>query len=232
MLEAIIFDFNGVITDDEHIHCELFQELIADQGIELSNEEYNERYMAYGDVDFYTRIFADRGRPLSDAQLHELVAEKSRRYHRRFIDDLVVFPGAVELVRLCAAAYPMAIGSGARGDEIEAVLEHLGIRDCFLCIVSADDVSHGKPHPETYETALRQINAWRGGANQPISASNCLVIEDTPGGIAAARAAGMRCLAVTHSAPAERLSEAHSVVPSLEGLDLDALRTVGNDSRR
>ncbi|MBI3090269.1 MAG: HAD family phosphatase [Candidatus Tectomicrobia bacterium] len=227
MLEAVIFDFNGVIIDDEGVHCELFQELLAERGFTLSRQEYDERYLAYDDAACFRRMFADRGRSLSEAELRELLARKSRRYHTRLGSGMVIFPGAVELVRRCAEVYPLALGSGARRDEIEAVLKHLSLLACFTCIVSADEVAESKPQPETYTTALRLLNAARGARESSIPPSHCLVIEDTPGGVAAARAAGMRCLAVTHSVPAAHLRAADAVVETLRGLDLALLRVVG-----
>ena len=224
MLEAVIFDFNGVIIDDEHLHCELFQELARPYGIELTIEAYNDHYLVYDDVSCFEHIFRDYGQPLSAPQIEELVAKKSRRYHERLAGEMVIFPGAVDLLRRCAAEFPVAIGSGARRDEVEAVLGRLEMRQSVACIVSADDVDNGKPHPETYTRCLEGLNAARGNESALLVAADCVVIEDTPGGVAAARAAGMRCLAVTHSLPAERLTEADRVVYSLEGLDLRTLR--------
>jgi HAD superfamily hydrolase (TIGR01549 family) len=133
---------------------------------------------------------------------------------------MLLFPGVVETVRRSATQYPLAIASGALRSEIEFVLERGAIRDCFQVIVAAEDVSECKPDPEGYLKALAQLNA---ALNAEIQAHECLVIEDSLAGIEAAKAAGMRCVAVTNSYAAEELNNADSVVKSLEGVELESV---------
>jgi beta-phosphoglucomutase-like phosphatase (HAD superfamily) len=127
-----------------------------------------------------------------------------------------------DFVRRSAALVPVAIASGALRPEIEAILERTGLRDCFGIIVSSEDVTRCKPDPEPFLTALARLNAHRSVAGRngpPLRPAECLVVEDSLHGVCAARAAGMRCLAVTNSYPAEALARASRVVKTLEGLE-------------
>ena len=140
--------------------------------------------------------------------------------------DLETFSRAVgmhpELVRRLAAEVPVAIASGAIREEIEAILAAGGLRDAFRAIVGANDVSQGKPHPEPYLKAAGLLAAHAPG----LRPEDCVVFEDSMPGIAAARAAGMKVVAVTNSYPAARLTAAHRVVSTLEGVDGAGLRTL------
>ena len=125
------------------------------------------------------------------------------------------FPGVKELVPLAAARYPLAIASGALRSEIEAIMERIGLRKYFQVIVSSEDTNEGKPDPEIFMKALALLNQSQFEGQQ-LHPSECLVIEDSKEGILGARRAGIKCLAVTNSHPAEELKEADAVVPSLE----------------
>ncbi len=222
-LKAIIFDFNGVIVDDEPLHLELFRKVLLEEGIFLSDEEYHEKYLGYDDRGCFTAVLCDNARTpdaASDLFIHELIARKAEYYRQAIQERMLLFPGVVDLVRRSAEAYPLAIASGALRSEIEFVLERGAIRDCFQVIVAAEDVSECKPDPEGYLKALAQLNAAR---NAEIHAHECLVIEDSIAGIEAAKEAGMRCLAVTNSYAAEALNAADEIVTSLEGLAVGEL---------
>jgi beta-phosphoglucomutase-like phosphatase (HAD superfamily) len=113
------------------------------------------------------------------------------------------------------------VASGALRQEIETILSTAGLLGCFRVIVAAEDVERGKPEPDIFLKALDQLNAGNG---DPIGAAQCLVIEDSKEGVKGARRAGMKCLAVTNSHPAELLSEANAVVKSLEDVELNFLK--------
>ncbi|HEX4945101.1 MAG TPA: HAD family phosphatase [Blastocatellia bacterium] len=222
-LKAIIFDFNGVIVDDEPLHLELFRKVLREEGIFLSDEDYHEKYLGYDDRGCFTAVLCDNARTpdaASDMFIHELIERKAEYYRQAIQERMLLFPGVVELVRRCAAAYPLAIASGALRSEIEFVLERGAIREYFPVIVAAEDVSECKPDPEGYLKALEQLNATRSDV---IAAHECLVIEDSIAGIEAAKAAGMKCLAVTNSYKAEELHAADKVVASLEAITLETL---------
>jgi beta-phosphoglucomutase len=218
-LKAIIFDFNGVIVDDEPLHLELFRRVLGEEGVGLSDEDYHAKYLGYDDRGCFVAALTDAGKveaATSAAFIQELIDRKAAYYRRAIEERFLLFPGVVELVRRVATRYPLAIASGALRGEIELVLERGGIRECFKEIVAAEDVSACKPDREGYVKALAALNAGLGAA---IQAAECLVIEDSVAGVEAARAAGMRCVAVTNSYAAAELAGADAVVTTLEGFE-------------
>jgi len=212
MDQAVIFDFNGVLLDDERIHLALFNEALAPLGYALSEAEYFDRYVGFDDADCFRHAVADRGGTLDDGEVARLIDDKAACYLARMERDPPLFPGAAAVVRSLARHHRLAICSGALRQEVEQVLAAAALTDCFAAVVAAEDVAHGKPDPEGYVTALAALNR-AGGA--PLAADACLVVEDTVAGIAAAKGAGMRCLAVTHTYPRDRLGEADQVVTTL-----------------
>lgn len=219
----IIFDFNGVIVDDEHLHYRAFAQVLQEDGLTLTEREYFEHYLGLDDRGFFRQALSDKWRrPPAAAEVRALVERKADVYLELLGDDpatLPLFPGVVELVRRSAEHLPLAINSGARRREIELILERAGLRDCFPVVVSADEVEEGKPSPEGYLTALRRVRREVEGCRD-VQPAQCLVIEDAPHGIAAAHAAGMRCVAVASSRPKSELAAADAVVERLEELDL------------
>lgn len=229
MLKAVIFDFNGVIVDDEPLHLELFRRVLGEEGISLSDEDYHAKYLGYDDRGCFTAALADAGRAelANDAAVIAELIERKAGYYRQTIEErFLLFPGAVELVQTLAAKFPLAIASGALREEIEIVLRRGGIRECFQHIIASEDVSACKPDPEGYVMALAALNASR---NEPLSPRECLVIEDSIAGIEAAKQAGMWCLAVTNSYPAEKLTHADWIVATLTDCDPEILCASLND---
>ena len=225
MLRAIIFDFNGVIVDDEPLHLELICRVLAEEGVSITEQDYHDKYLGFDDRGCFVAALTDTGRkPLATNTdfINDLIARKAALYLRAIDERCLLFPGAVELVQRLAARFPLAIASGALRQEIELVLERGGIRHCFGPIIAAEDVSECKPHPEGYVKALGALNAQQS-ENTLIQPSECLVIEDSIAGIEAARRAGMRCLAITNSYRAEELKEADWIVTSLAECDPEAL---------
>lgn len=222
MLKAIIFDFNGVIVDDEPLHLELFRRVLGEEGVALTDEDYHAKYLGYDDRGCFTAALADAGRAeLANAEFIAELIERKAGYYREAIEErFLLFPGAVELVKTLAAKYPLAIASGALRDEIEIVLRRGGIRECFREIIASEDVTACKPDPEGYDKALAALNANVGDRIQP---DECLVIEDSIAGIEAARRAGMRCLAVTNSYNADELANADWIVTTLVDCDPEKL---------
>jgi len=212
MNHAVIFDFNGVLLDDERIHLALFNEALAPLGYGLSEAEYFDRYVGFDDADCFRHAVVDRGGEIADDEVGRLIDEKAARYLARMAQDPPLFPAAAAVVRGLARHHRLAICSGALRQEVEGVLAAAALTDCFAVLVAAEDVARGKPDPEGYVAALAALN--RGG-DTPLAAADCLVIEDTVAGIAAAKGAGMSCLAVAHTYPTERLGEADRVVATL-----------------
>jgi HAD superfamily hydrolase (TIGR01509 family) len=212
MLRAVIFDFNGVIVDDERIHFRMFQRVLAEEGAALTEREYFSTYLGLDDRGCFAAVLTDAGRPTRIEHVAALVERKAAYYLEALDHNVVLFPGVAALVAELAHGLALAICSGARQNEIERILDLTGMRAAFGVLVSADQIHAGKPDPAGYLWTLRELQARVPG----LSAAECLVIEDAPAGVRAAQAAGMRCLAVTNSTSAEKLAHADRVVTSLE----------------
>jgi len=219
MLRAIIFDCDGVIADTEPLHFAALQRVLAEEGFTLTEEDYYRRYLAFDDRGCFQKAFSN----LTTERLTELIDRKASYIEPAMRTHLRIFPGVADFIRRAADKYPLAVASGALKREIELVLDFGGVRDCFLTIVSAEDVMRGKPNPEAFLKAREIINAH---ATARISPQECLVIEDSLHGVEAARLAGMPVLAVTNSYPKDQLSKADMVVESLDGLSLDSLQAL------
>ena len=220
-MDAMIFDFDGVVVDSEPIHLAGFQHVLADIGIELSREDYYRTYLGYDDYDCLRIAARDVGIELGERRIAELTAAKTRLVQRAFAESVQPMPGAVTLIRAAhAAGVPLAICSGALGGEVRLASRTIGVLDCFAAIVAAEDVERGKPDPEGYLQARRQLSRRVG---RELPAGRCIVVEDAPAGIDAAKAAEMKVLAVTTSYPADRLADADRVVGSLADVTVASL---------
>ena len=223
MLKAIIFDCDGVIADTEPIHLAGFRRVLAEEGVTLTDEDYFAHYLALDDRGCFTRVFAEHRSSLAQDYLKELIGRKAGYVEEAMKTELTLLPGVAEFIHMAADRYPLAIASGALRAEVETVVNHGGLLDCFCAIVSAEDTSRSKPHPDPFIKALELINL---ATTSPIEARECLVIEDSIHGIRAARQAAMKCLAITNSYPKEKLSDAQLVVDSLIGLSLQDIESL------
>jgi len=214
---AVIFDFDGVIADDEPLHLVAFQRVLESEGIALTTDEYYAHYLGFDDHDAIVEALRLARRPAAEEHVQALMAQKAAHFLGLVRDGVRIFPGVPAFVRTAAARVPLAIASGALRREIELILAHAGLRAAFGPIVSAEDVSEGKPSPETFLTALGRLREQA----PDVVAESCLVIEDSPAGIEGARRAGMRCAAVTNSCAAADLSDADLIVSSLDELAWD-----------
>jgi len=218
VLKAIIFDFDGVLADTEPLHFRIFQQVLQNEGLPLSEHDYYQHYVGFDDRGCFHAVLSEHGRDATPATIHRLVERKAAVMRDHLTTTGVVYPGAVEFVKHAAGRYRRAIVSGALRHEIEMILTTAGMRDDFEHITAAEDVRDGKPAPEGYRHALQALNR-----RAPLLASECLVIEDTVFGIQAAHAVGMRCLALSTTYPPDRLGLADAVTPTLTDCDLASL---------
>ncbi len=224
MLRAIIFDMDGVICDSEPLHMQAFQETLKGEGIMITDQEYYDKYLAHDDKGSFESALEAHQRPLPDLKrMNALLSAKARSFDGLMKDRMVIYPGADAFVRKAAQKFSLALASGARRLEVEYVLKKAKIRDIFSAIVSADEVKNGKPQPEAFERALELLNQSRLEGTRVIQVSETLVIEDSPRCIRTANALGMKTVGMASSYKAEELKEAHLVIDTLVGLELETV---------
>jgi len=219
-LQAIVFDFDGVIANSEPLHLKAFQQALTEDGIELSPAEYYARYLGYDDVGLFQELAKDRGITMSGEHVKTLVTRKGERMHELLRSGTVLFPGAIELIRAAAAEVPIAIASGAMRNEIDEVIDAAGVSDLFSTIVAAGDTPQSKPSPAPYRLALERLRETSG---RNIDPRRAVAIEDSKWGLESAHGAGLRLVGVTNSYLAHELTGAELVVESLTSLTLPAL---------
>jgi beta-phosphoglucomutase-like phosphatase (HAD superfamily) len=204
MIRALIFDFNGVLADDDPIHMEAFRHVAKEEGLDFTDEEYLDKYLPLNDRDCFRTLFATHSRPLTPAKLDELIRRKGVHYFQAIGHTTVLFSEAPRAVKAAANLCSLAIASGARRTEIVHILEQGGLSEYFGVVVAAEDVEFGKPHPEPFLRAHQKLRA----RNNSLTVADCVAVEDSIGGIQSAHEAGMRCLAVAHSYGPDRLQSA------------------------
>jgi HAD superfamily hydrolase (TIGR01509 family) len=219
-LQAIVFDFDGVIANSEPLHLMAFQQVLAEDGIELSASDYYACYLGYDDVGMFQALGRDRSLPMQQERVTDLVARKCDRMQELLHSGSVLFPGALEFIREAAAVVPIAIASGALRHEIDEIIDAAGVGDLFATIVAAGDTPESKPSPAPYRLAFEQLRARTGC---PLDPRRSVAIEDSRWGLESARGAGLRLVGITSSYTAAELSGAELVVEGLGALTLPAL---------
>ena len=199
---ALLFDFNGTLSDDEHIQCEIYREIFAEAGKPLAKAVYFERLAGLSDLEI-VQAWLGEDRP-------ELVAERVSRYQARAADGSTVGPGVRAALRYAATRAQLAVVSGAARVEIESVLAAAELAPFVSLVVSAEDVTAGKPDPAGYVRALELLD---------LDAEEAAAFEDSEAGVAAAKAAGLYCVAVEGTAAVDRLQAADEIVGAV-GVEL------------
>jgi beta-phosphoglucomutase len=216
-MTATLLDFDGVLVDSEPVHLAAFNDVLARYDLAIDPQQYLERYLSLDDASVFRVALSRAGRTLREEDVRALVAAKSPRFMARFEEVFRVFPGAAELLARRAARGPVGIVSGALEQEIVFALERMGRRGAVSFIVSAERTAAAKPDPAPFLLARGELErlGYEGAA---------VVVEDSPGGITAAKRAGMRCIAVAHTVSPEVLegAGADAVVADLASLT-DAL---------
>jgi HAD superfamily hydrolase (TIGR01509 family) len=199
-----MFDFNGTLSHDEPILCEIYGELFAEHGRPLSAQEYFDQLAGLSDPEI-VRTWLGRDHP----EVDEVIEQRITRYRERVSDGSSIPEELREAVRYAAAQVRVAVVSGAARAEIEPVIRAAGLDGLVQAIVAAEDVDDGKPHPAGYLRALELLDSG-------LDAADALVFEDTEAGIASAKAAGMRCIAVLGTLAPARLAAADEIVPAID----------------
>jgi beta-phosphoglucomutase len=220
VLRAIVFDFDGVIANSEPLHFLAFRDVLAEEGVALTEADYYARYLGFDDVGVFEAVGVAHG-PWTRERIADLVARKAVRLEALERGVSILFPGAAAAIRRASAAMPIAIASGAIGVEIRRVLGREHLIACFTAIVAAEDTPAGKPAPDPY---LRAVALLAGACGGTLAPADCVAIEDSRWGLESARAAGLRTVAVTQTYEASALDGAADlIIDSLDSLDLAAL---------
>jgi len=201
MIRAVIFDFNGILADDDPIHMQALQKVAGEDGVTVTEDEYMESYLPLNDRDCFQELWRKNQRTLGQGELDELIRRKGVYYFNSIEQKTVLFEGAADAVRAAAARGPVAVASGARMGEIRYILGKAGLLDCFSTIVAMEDVRRGKPDPEPFSLAFARLRESLTG----LVPEECAAVEDSLGGIQSAHSAGISCLGVAHSYPRIRL---------------------------
>jgi HAD superfamily hydrolase (TIGR01509 family) len=223
MLRAILFDFDGTIAQSEPLHFAAFAEALGEHGILLPEALYYERYLGFTDAECVKRMLDDFDRLDLHSDIAALLRTKAEFMARRMADGVPLYPGVAPFIARAAGRVALAIVSGALRAEIDRVLEDAGLRRYFCFVLSAADVERGKPDPEGYRLACARLHEHGVAGLDP---QQCLVIEDAPRGIEAARAAGMPVVALPHTCSAEALAAADRVYDSYDAIDWSDLESL------
>jgi len=206
---GILFDFNGVIVNDEPQHCEALIATLAEYGYPLDRDTYYRDYLGFDDRECFRFTFARGGEPVAEARLQEAIERKNDHYERAIRGSMQLVPGVAEFIEEAALdGHQLAIVSGALRREIELVLSLAGLRPHFAEIVAAEDVATCKPDPQGYLQALGRLE---------LEPRRCVVVEDSLPGLAAAHAAGLRCAVLTTSHPTDAFAGADLVWSDFAG---------------
>ena len=223
-LQAIVFDFDGVLADSEPLHLHAFQEVFGRHGFTLDEGHYYSRYLGFDDAGVFSQVSADFSLGWGPRDIETAIAEKAVVFKDIASSASIMFPGAVERLRQWSSLVPIGIASGALRVEIEMILRGAGVLDTVRVIVGGGDTRQGKPAPDPYRRALELLSESVEAAGSPaISPVQTVAIEDSVWGIESARGAGMRVVALATTYPADRLTLADRVVATLDRVELTEL---------
>jgi len=222
MLRAVIFDFDGVITDSEVLHLRSFNHVLAGHNVNVTTKDYYRNYLGLTDVDCF-RLLVNKGHlKVAEQQIEGLVKQKNQVFEKLARTEGKIIEGVRDFLGMLRQnSIRMAICSGALSAEIELTLQEAHLRPFFEVIVSSENVKKGKPNPDGFLLVLRKLNQKR---NNPIAADQCVVIEDSHWGLKAAKEAGMHTIAVTNSYEADQLGMAERIVTNLNQLSIGNLQ--------
>jgi HAD superfamily hydrolase (TIGR01509 family) len=230
-LKAVLFDFNGVIINDEPIHKALIEEILLGENLRPDAQEHNDVCLGRSDRACLETILSRRGRVVTQEYLDKLLAKKADMYRQRLESEesLPIYSGIEHFIReLWSSGLILGLVTGARRHDVEYILERIKIREAFVAIVTSDDIQNSKPDPECYLTAVEQLNQHYPDFN--LMPQECLAIEDTPSGIEAAKRAQMQVVGVANTYPFHMLQrQANWTVDYLQELELERVKQQFSD---
>lgn len=211
--KGVLFDYNGVLVGDEHLQQQAMAETIAEHGAKLTDDLYDELCLGRPDKAGFEAL-QERFEELKGVNVDTLIEEKILLYQRIATKASIIYPNLDKILEALHAKYILGVVTGSLEAEIFPVLESGDLRKYFNCVVTANDISRGKPYPEGYLKGATQLG---------LAPSAIVVIEDTAAGVTAAKAAGMKCIALEHTTPKDRLAHADLILPKLSALTLEVV---------
>jgi beta-phosphoglucomutase len=228
MLKAILFDFNGVVINDEPIHKELIDEILLSENLRPVAGEFQEYCLGRSDRAGLSNILASRGRMVTDDYINKLIETKAKAYRQKManLETLPIYPGLTDILsRIQTKNLQIGLVTGALRSEVQLILERAGIASYFSVIVAGDDIKASKPQPDGYLLAVERFN--RLDFNLQLQPANCLAIEDTPAGIKAAKTAGMAVVGIANTYPFHMMQrQANWAIDRFWDLDLERIEQV------
>ncbi|OKH35572.1 HAD family hydrolase [[Phormidium ambiguum] IAM M-71] len=227
-LKAVLFDFNGIIINDEPIHEQLIEQILIAENLRPKRGEFRQICLGRSDRVCLKELFSRRGRVLTEGYLNQLISRKAQAYQERIAEmpELPIYPGLEDFIlKLRTANLKIGVVTGALRSEVQLVLNRANLVKYFSVITSGDDLTVSKPEPDGYLLAIEQLNQEFKNLN--LQASECLAIEDSPAGITAAKRAGMQVLGVANTYPFHIIQrQANWTVDYFRDLELERLQQV------
>jgi HAD superfamily hydrolase (TIGR01509 family) len=223
MLKAVLFDFNGVIINDEPIHQELINEILLGENLLPLGSEFAELCLGRSDRVCLRNVLTRRNRQVTEEYLTKLINKKTSLYRERLgkLEKLPIYEEIYSfLKRVKARELQIGLVTGAIRSEVESILQRVGLGDYFSVIVTGDEISTSKPQPDGYLLAVERFNRWN--FNLQLQPWECLVIEDTFVGCEAAKRAGMQVVGIAHTYPFHFMQRVSNwAIDNFSQLDLD-----------
>ena len=216
-VRAVVFDFDGVLANSEPLHLRSYQMVLEELGVTLDRDEYYSTYLGFDDVMAFRTLAARRGLGWSDADITKIIQRKTLIFDDIIASVEVLYPEAAACVERLSAAMPIGIASGALRHEIVAILTRAGLLGSFRFIVAAGDTPAGKPAPDPY---VRAAELHR------VAPAECVAIEDSRWGLESARAAGLRCVGITQTYPADALPGSDVIIDSLDQFTIELIASL------
>ncbi len=228
VLKAVLFDFNGVIIDDEPIHERAIGQILLDENLRLSRRDFQKYCLGRGDRHCMTELLASQGRIVGDSYLNRLLQRKALVYQQEIetLTMLPIYPTLGNLIaQMRSERLKLAVVSGALRSEIELVLDRAQLSPYFSLVVAGDDITTSKPEPDGYLLAVDRLNQLY--PDLQLQAGECLAIEDTFAGIEAAKRAGIKVVGIAHTYPFHMLQRLSNwAIDRFSDLELDRVQRV------
>lgn len=217
MITTVIFDMNGVITDDEECHELATKSAFEQVGLDITPEIYRRFCLGRTDLAAFKELIEIYS--LYKVKLEQIIADKTKIYLDLIRHELKIYPEVVDLIDRLNENYTLALTTSSTLSEAQTVINKLKLQDKFRVVITSQDVVFGKPHPEPYLITAKKLG---------VDPRACLVIEDSENGVRSAKAAGMKCVAITNSEKRDKLMLADQIVDRFSEITDAFIRQIPN----